>query len=251
MADIHLDADGAVAVITVDNPERKNAMTPAMGARMLEVCDEVDRRPELGAAVLRGAGGGFCSGADTTLWTEEMQVAGAESWDSLSAVYDAFRRVGQLQVPVVAAVRGAAVGAGANLMLAADLRIVGEDARLIAGFLRIGLHPGGGFFTIANRSAGREATAAFGLFGEQLSGRDAARIGLTWEALPDEQVEPRALELAARAGHDPLLARRAVATFRKELGPPGVSWENALEIERGVQMWSLHRRFVEGVEPAG
>ena len=67
-------------------------------------------------------------------------------YTSLGGIYRAFTRVGQMQVPTIAAVRGAAVGAGINLMLATDLRIVADDARLISGFLRIGLHPGGGHF---------------------------------------------------------------------------------------------------------
>src|SRR5919107_1147213 len=68
----------------------------------------------------------------------------------------------------LAAVCGAAVGAGINLMLATDLRVVAQNARILAGFLRIGLHPGGGFFTIAGRTGGREATAAIGLFSEEI-----------------------------------------------------------------------------------
>lgn len=85
-----------------------------------------------------------------------------------STVYGSFARVGELEVPTVAAVRGAAVGAGTNLFMAADLRIVADDARLLAGFLRIGIHPGGGFFTLAGRLAGREAAAALGLFSQAI-----------------------------------------------------------------------------------
>jgi enoyl-CoA hydratase len=142
----------------------------------------------------------------------------------------------------VAAVRGAAVGAGINLMLAADLRVVATDARILAGFLRIGLHPGGGFFTIAGRTAGREATAALGLFSEEIDGTRAAEIGLAWRAVDDEQVEQVAHDLAAAPAKDPLLAREAVRSFRTELGPPAIGWEAAVEFERATQMWSQRRR---------
>ncbi len=135
-----------------------------------------------------------------------------------------------------------------NLFLAADLRIVAAETRLLAGFLRIGIHPGGGFFTLAGRLAGREATAAMGLFSQEVSGVDAVRLGLAWEAVPDDQVEARAAELAAVAARDPLLARRALASFRAELGPPAVSWPAALEMERGVQMWSQRRRQLRAEE---
>ena len=142
----------------------------------------------------------------------------------------------------MAAIRGGAVGAGVNLAFATDLRVIADDARLLAGFLRIGLHPGGGFFVLSGRTAGREATAALGLFGEELSGRRAADLGIAWEALPDADVEGRARELAARAGADPDLARRAARSFRNELGPPMAPWPIALDAERAAQMWSLRRR---------
>jgi enoyl-CoA hydratase len=141
-------------------------------------------------------------------------------------------------VPSIAAVRGAAVGAGINLMLATDLRIVAEDARLISGFLRIGLHPGGGHFGLLAGRAGAEA----GIFGEEISGLRAVQLGLAWEALPSEQVEERAAELARRAASDPQLARKATASLRTELGPPRLPWAAALEVERGAQLWSLRRR---------
>lgn len=243
MPDVTLAVEDGVALVTIDNPEARNGLTPELAARLVAICEEIDGRAEVGAAVVRGAGGTFCSGADTRRWSAEIDWAGDEGYELLSAVYRGFRRVGTLAVPTIAAVRGAAVGAGMNLMLACDARVLAQDAKLIAGFLRIGLHPGGGFFTLLNRVAGREATAALGLFGEQLTGAEAAARGLAWEAVPDDAVDARAQELAARAARDPLLARRALASFRAEVGPPAVPWEAALEMERGVQVWSMQRRF--------
>jgi enoyl-CoA hydratase len=243
MPDVSLDVDAGVAVITIDHAEARNALTPELAARLASVCDEVDARADIGAAVVRGAAGTFCSGADTRRWSADIDWAGDEGQDLLSAIYRAFVRVGALEVPTVAAVRGAAVGAGLNLMLACDARVVAEDAQLIAGFLRIGLHPGGGFFSLFARLAGREAAAGLALFGEQLDGRQAVERGVAWQALPDPDVESRAMELATRAARDPTLARRAVGTMRAELGPPPVSWEAAVAMERGVQTWSMRRRF--------
>ena len=243
MPEVTLERDGAVAILTIDNVEVRNGLTPEMGMQTSSLCDEIDADESIGAVVVRGAGGTFCSGADTRKWDPSTPQTSDEGYARSNAVYGAFARVGQLKVATIAAVRGAAVGAGMNLMLATDLRIVSEDARLLSGFLKIGLHPGGGFFTIANRTAGREATAAMGLFSQEISGRKAAEIGLAWEALPDAKVEDRAVELAQIAGRDPMLTRRAVKSFRTETGPPQVTWEAALEIERGVQMWSQHRRL--------
>ncbi|MCF6508912.1 enoyl-CoA hydratase/isomerase family protein [Blastococcus sp. MG754426] len=242
MGQVHLEKQGGVAVLTLDNVEVKNGLTPEMGMQLSELCDEVDRDPAIGAAVVRGKDGMFCSGADRRRWTAGSDQAEDKTYKELGAVYQAFRRVGLLQVPTIAAVRGAAVGAGMNLALSTDLRIVSERARLLAGFLRIGLHPGGGYFTISSRTAGREATAAMGLFSEEIDGLRAAEIGLAWKAVPDEEVEDLAMELAGRAAKDPELAREAARSFRTESGPPGIGWEAALHFERATQMWSQRRR---------
>ncbi|ROO24991.1 enoyl-CoA hydratase [Salinisphaera orenii MK-B5] len=242
MGDIHWAREAGVAIITVDSPEVKNGLTPEMGRRLAAVCDEIDADETIGAAVVRGAEGTFCSGADRRRWNPGADQAEDSTYREFSAIYNAFRRVGSLAVPTIAAVRGAAVGAGINLMLATDLRVVATDARILAGFLRIGIHPGGGFFTIAGRTAGREATSAMGLFSEELDGAAAERTGMAWKALPDAEVEDFALELARRPAADPSLAREAVRSFRTELGASGMDWDAAVHFERATQMWSQRRR---------
>lgn len=243
-SEVKVEVDGQVAVLSLWAPGRRNALTQAMAIALAEACEEIDGNTDVGAVVVRGEGGYFCAGAHR----ETLAAAGADptkepNFTILGQVYRSFARVGQLSVPVVAALRGGAVGAGVNLALACDLRIVADEARIIPGFMRIGLHPGGGFFVLAGRSsAGRETTAAMGLFGEELDGRRAAEVGLAWQSLPDGEVEARALELARRAGADPDLSRKATASFRNELGPPMATWPLALEAERSAQMWSLRRK---------
>lgn len=243
MGSVHLQKEGAVAVLIVDSPEVKNGLTPEMGAQLADLCDEIDADLTIGAAIVKGEGGTFCSGADRRRWNPQGDQAEDKLYREAGQVYRAFRRVGRLEVPTVAAVRGAAVGAGLNLMLATDLRIVADDARIMSGFLRIGLHPGGGFFTIAGRSAGREGTAAMGLFSEEIDGVRAREIGLAWETVPDTDVEKRAMELAERASADPALAREATRSFRTELDASGMDWDAALHFERATQMWSQRRRL--------
>ncbi|MGH8999046.1 MAG: enoyl-CoA hydratase/isomerase family protein [Acidimicrobiia bacterium] len=247
MSEIEVSIDGVVATISLVAADRRNALTPAMAADLVAVCDDLDADRNVGAVVLRGEGDYFCAGAHR----DALAGAGADplgepGHSRIGGIYQSFVRVGALEAPVVAAVRGGAVGAGVNLALAADLRVVATDARLIGGFSRIGLHPGGGFFVLAGRAAGREAAAAMGLFGEEVSGARAAEIGLAWAALPDAEVEPKAQELARRAGADPELARRSTRSFRNELGPPMVPWPVALDAERAAQMWSLRRRSSGG-----
>ncbi len=244
MSEVAVERHGdGVALLTLDAPERRNALTVAMADELVAACAELDGDASVGAVVVRGAGGFFCAGGDrATLAEAGRDPAAPETYAAIGAVYRSFARVGELEAPTIAAVRGGAVGAGLNLMLATDLRIVGREARVISGFLPIGLHPGGGHGALLGRSGAREAAAALALFGERIDGARAAELGLAWAAVDDEDVEGTALELAARAAADPQLARRAAASLRTVLGPPALPWGAALELERASQMWSMRRK---------
>jgi len=240
--EVLLDYDGAVAVVTLNAPDRRNALTPGMAHELMAAFDEVDARSDVGALVVRAVGKSFCAGGDIkTLTDAGRDPAEASNYEGMSAIYDSFYRLGQVRVPTIAAVRGSAVGAGMNMLLAADLRIIAHDARLMCGFLKRGLHPGGGHFVILSRLIGLEAAAAMALFGEEINGARAAELGLAWQAVEDAQVEDRALELATRVAADPELARAAVGNFRKEVVNGAVPWDVAMQYERPAQMWSMRR----------
>jgi enoyl-CoA hydratase len=213
-----------------------------MATELIETFDEVDARPEVGALVVRAAGRSFCAGGDVATLTEAgKDPAAPEAYDGMGAIYNSFYRLGQVRVPTVAAVRGSAVGAGMNMLLAADLRIVARDARLLCGFLKRGMHPGGGHFVLLSRLIGREAASAMALFGEEIDGARAVQLGLAWESVDDAAVEDRAIELATRVAADPELARAAVGNFRKEAVDGAVGWDVAMQYERPAQMWSMRR----------
>ncbi|HEV7845578.1 MAG TPA: enoyl-CoA hydratase-related protein [Thermoleophilaceae bacterium] len=239
---IERTGDG-VALLSLNAPERRNALTVEMAEELVAACEELDADAAVGAVVVRGEGGFFCAGGDrATLEAAGRDPADPEIYEGLGAVYRSFARVGELRAPTVAAVRGGAVGAGLNLMLATDVRIVARDARVISGFIPIGLHPGGGHGALLGRTGAREAAAAMALFGERIDGERAAKLGLAWAAVDDADVEPTAIDMAARAGADPELARRTTASLRTVLGPPAIPWPAALELERASQMWSMRRK---------
>jgi enoyl-CoA hydratase len=238
--------DGGVAVLSLNAPQRRNALTVEMAGQLVAACEELDGDAAVGAVVVRGEGGFFCAGGDRgTLQAAGQDPADPEVYAGLGAVYRSFARVGELEAPTVAAVRGGAVGAGLNLMLATDVRIVAREAKIISGFIPIGLHPGGGHGALLGRTGAREAAAAMALFGERIDGERAAELGLAWAAVDDAEVEPAAFELAARAGADPELARRTAASLRTVLGPPPLPWPAALELERASQMWSMRRKALK------
>ncbi len=240
--EVLLEVDGGVAVVTLNAPDRRNALTPGMADELIATFDEVDGRSDVGALVIRAVGKSFCAGGDIkTLTDAGKDPAAPEAYEGMGKIYDSFYRLGQVRVPTVAAVRGSAVGAGMNMLLAADLRIMARDARLICGFLKRGLHPGGGHFVILSRLIGREAAAAMALFGEEINGDRARELGLAWELVDDAVVEDRALELAARVAADPGLARAAIGNFRKEVVNGAMNWDAAMQYERPAQMWSMRR----------
>ncbi len=242
MSEIGYDLEDGVAVVTLQAPQRRNALTVAMAEELVATLDRADADESVGAVVIAG-GASFCAGADLGV----LGAAGADpaedgNFRAIETIYRAFQRVGSLAVPAICAVRGAAVGAGMNLMLAADLRVVASDARLISGFQRIGAHPGGGHLHLLHRVAGRETAAAMGLFGQRLDGAEAVRTGMAWAAVDDAEVEPLARRLAAVPAADPALSRRTTASFRRETSGAGMPWDVAVEVERSAQMWSFRRR---------
>ena len=244
--EIRLDRDGGVATITLDAPERRNALTLDMARGLVEACEEIDSDPSIGAVVVTG-GGFFCAGGDRqTLAEAGRDPATPDAWDGIGLVYRSFARVGELEPPTVAAIRGGAVGAGVNLAFATDLRVVATDAKIVSGFLQIGLHPGGGHGVLLGRTGQREAAAAMAMFGQGIDGARAAALGLAWKALDDAEVEPAARELAAAPAADPELARRVARSLRAELGPPALPWPAALDMERASQMWSMRRKDLNG-----
>ena len=244
--DITLDRSDGVATITLAAPGRRNALTLDMARELVEACEQIDADPSVGAVVVTG-GEFFCAGGDRqTLADAGRDPATPDAWEGIGLVYRSFARVGELEPPTVAAIRGGAVGAGVNLAFATDVRIVSHEAKIVSGFLPIGLHPGGGHGALLGRTGQREAAAAMALFGEGIDGARAAELGLAWQAVDDNEVEGVAAALAARAAKDPELARRTARSMRAEWGPPALPWTAALELERASQMWSMRRKDLAG-----
>lgn len=243
MSEIRVERDGGVAVVTLAAPDRRNALTVDMARELTVACADLDADLSVGAVVIAAEGKTFCAGADRdTLAAAGADPAAEANFAGLSAIYRAFTRVGELEAPTIAAVAGHAVGAGLNLALATDLRVVARDVVLTSGFIPIGLHPGGGHTALLGRTGAREAAAALALFGERIDGTRAVELGLAWRAVDADAVLDTALALARVPAADPELARRTARSLRLTNGPPALSWPAALEAERAAQMWSMSRK---------
>ncbi len=234
MSLVSLDITDGVAVITLDDAERRNAVSLAMNAELEAALDEVEHG-DVGAVIVTGAPPAFCAGADLG----EL-AAGADdpTGQALKGIYSGFLRVAHTPVPTIAAVNGAAVGAGMNMALACDVILAGRSARFDTRFLNIGIHPGGGHTWRLRNHTNQHVTAAMVLFGEILSGEQAAEHGLAWRCLDDDALLDTAREMAGRSARAPReLVRRTKATINT-LDRVGDS-EDAVEHEVHPQLWSM------------
>ncbi len=185
-----------VATLTLNNPAERNTLTAPMVGEIIEAMDRIESDPSVGAIVVTGAPPAFCAGANLGNLAESTK-------DSLLVIYEGFLRVARSPLPTVAAVNGAAVGAGMNLALGCDLRLAARRAKFDSRFLQIGIHPGGGHTWMLRRIAGPQTAFASVVFGEVIDGAEAERLGLVHRCYDDDQLLTAAQELAARAAAAP------------------------------------------------
>ncbi|MCO1659378.1 enoyl-CoA hydratase [Pseudonocardia humida] len=227
--DVRTEITDRVAVLTVSNPERRNAMNLELSGKLVAALERCVADDGVGAIVVTGEEPAFCAGGDLG------ELADADP-AVLRRVYSGFLAVAECPLPTIAAVNGAAVGAGLNLALACDLRLAGPRARFDARFLPLGLHPGGGYTWMAQRVLGYQGAAALTLFGDVVDAEEALRIGLVHRV--SEDVLGAAVELAGRAAGLPRdLAVTTKATMRLTAGM--ASQEQAVEVEVRAQAASV------------
>ncbi len=238
MEHVRTEQHDAVALVTLVDVERRNAMTATMVDEIVTTFDALEADDQTHAVVITGEAPAFCSGADVSslgaLARAETQRERAE----VTNIYEGFLRVLRSSLPTVAAVNGPAVGAGFNLALACDVRIAGESARFDTRFLKIGIHPGGGHTWMLERAVGPQAAAAMVLFGSPIGGARAAEIGLAWSCHPDDELVAAAITFASGAGRVPIpLLARAKDSLRQVPWQPDFEAAIATEVEH--QAWSL------------
>ncbi len=235
MSAVLCDVSDGVAVITLNDPDRRNAVSLAINAELSAIMDDLEDRADIGAVVVTGTPPAFCAGADLG---ELGAAAEDQTGATLGRIYEGFLRIAHTPIPTLAAVNGAAVGAGMNMALACDVILAGESARFDTRFLGIGIHPGGGHTWRLANHADRHTVAAMVLFGEILDGAGAERHGLAWRCVPDADLLDTARSMAARAARAPqTLVRRTKATIAN-LDRVRDS-EGAVEHEVHAQVWSM------------
>ncbi|MEV3906057.1 enoyl-CoA hydratase [Mycobacterium sp. NPDC050551] len=229
-----VDVADHIALITVNDPDRRNAVTFEMSAGLRRAVDAAEADDDVHAVIVTGAGKAFCAGADLTALGEATE-------DGLRRIYDGFLAVADCTLPTIAAVNGAAVGAGLNLALAADVRIAGPAALFDPRFQKLGIHPGGGATWMLNRAVGPQAARAALLFGMRFDAESAVRHGLALEVADDPVAAARALAAGpASAPRDVVIATKA--SMRATANPGAIDSDQhrlAVDVEIGPQATSI------------
>jgi enoyl-CoA hydratase len=229
-----LSVDEHVALITVNDPDRRNAVTAESSAALRAAVESAESNSDVHAVIVTGAGKAFCAGANLT-------ALGAATEDGLRVIYDGFLAVAQCTLPTIAAVNGPAVGAGLNLALAADVRIAGRSALFDPRFQKLGIHPGGGATWMLQRAVGPQVARSALLFGMRFDAEAAVRYGLALEVADDPVAAARALAAdPAGAPRDVVIATKA--SMRATANPGTVDLEQhrlAVDVELDPQARSI------------
>lgn len=222
-----------IALVTLDDPPRRNALSLAMAEALEAAFGALEASPDVGAVVVTGNPPAFSAGADL----DDLERADRES---LRRIYAGFLAVARFPLPTIAAVNGPAVGAGLNLALACDVRVAARSARFESRFLDLALHPGGGHTWMLRQLLGPQGAAAVVLCGEPLDGEAAARRGLAWTCVDDAVLLDEAIRIATPAAATSRdMVRKLKATLRSMAAV--ADHGKAVEGELEPQLWSLEQ----------
>jgi enoyl-CoA hydratase/carnithine racemase len=242
---VQVETVGATRIVTIHRPETRNALTRPVLALLTEALSRASNDPAVRCVVLGGAGGHFCSGADL----RQSIVEDPQLLDHVEAYLDEFhalvRAVVRCERPTIAMMDGAAVGFGADLAFACDLRVASVRAYAQEKFVRIGLLPdGGGTFWLPRLLGTARALQAI-LLGERIEAPELERLGVVLKAVAPEDLREATLEVARRLEGGPPLAHAAIKrAVYANLG----DLEDALRRERAEQLRLLRSAdLLEGV----
>ena len=225
-------ADGPIARLTLNRPDRLNSFTVRMHD---EVRDALGRLGDARVVVLTGAGRGFCAGQDLN----DRAVAPGETVDLGETVTQCWnplvRALTSLPQPVIARVNGVAAGAGANIALACDIVVAAKSAKFIQSFSAIGLIPDSGGTWVLPRLVGQARALGLALTGEPLAAEQAEQWGLIWKAVDDEALDAEVDAIAQKLASLPPLGLAAIKDMIR------TSWQYSLDEELERQAGAMRR----------
>lgn len=199
---IELEKEGGVATITLNRPDKLNAMCPDLMIDLSNVIEDIQHDEAVRAVVLTGAGRAFCAGGDV----KDLLSQATDPVEMMDRSMEGAKLVAAMRnipKPMIAAVNGPAVGAGCNLALACDIIIAAENASFSMAFISLGLHPDTGGIYFLTRLVGVARACELVFTGKAIGAQEAERIGLINQVVPAEQLESTVSELAGRLAKGP------------------------------------------------
>jgi enoyl-CoA hydratase/carnithine racemase len=239
--EVSVEARGHVAVLTFSRPPNNHVSVDSMKA-LADALFDVDAETDMRASVLAAGGRVFCAGADLV----NPGGVGSEGMSGINPLYVEAVRLFSAKKPIVAAVQGAAVGAGLGLALVADFRVVAPEARFTANFVKLGFHPGFGITHTLPRIVGQQKAALMCMTGRRVTGEQACEWGLADAIAPLDGLLDAAVGLANEiAENAPLAVQSTRATFRAGLAE---AVKAQTDHELAEQTWLRKTKdFAEGV----
>ena len=240
---IGVEAREAVTVLTLNRPDKMNALDAPTLHALLAALDAAEADERCRAVILTGAGRAFCAGADLGSITPGRDLGAAieQTWNPLA------RRLQSVRLPTICAVNGVAAGAGANFALGCDIVLAARSARFVEAFIKIGLVPDCGGTHHLPRLVGDARARGMAMLAEPIPAERAELWGLIWRAVDDERLMEEAYALAAQLASMPTHA--LVLTRRAFAASAGNSFDRQLDLERDLQREAGRTGdFTEGVQ---
>ncbi|MFO1158851.1 MAG: enoyl-CoA hydratase-related protein [Reyranellaceae bacterium] len=243
---ITLAKDQGLATLTLNAPEKLNAVSRKMIAEIKDCWETLAADSSVRAVLLTGAGRGFCAGADLADPDREQSV-NADSGSALDKFFNpVIRLMRALPKPIVAAVNGPAAGVGMSFAMAADITVAAKSATFLQAFARIGLLPDGGSTWFLPRLVGDQRARALAMLAPQITAAQAKEWGLIWDVVEDAELMKTATDIARRLADGPTLS---LARIKDAMGrASGNDLAQQLDVERDFQRELGHSEdFKEGV----
>ena len=235
-----VETEGHLLTVTLNRPEARNALSPEMLVGMYDAWRRLDDDDELRAAILTGAGGHFCAGADLKSMHQEQTPPDLKKrFEEVPELHwQALLRQNRPMKPIIAAVEGYAVAGGTEILQATEIRVASESARFGVQEVRWGLFPVGGSTVRLRRQIPFTRAAELLLTGQQISAQEALEIGLIGHVVPDGQALEKARNIAELIANNGPLAVRAILRSLRET--EGMSETDALqrELELGLPVFA-------------
>jgi len=225
-----------IALLTLNNPEKRNMLTFEVCEMIVDYVAQAEQHPDVKALIVTGNGPTFCAGGQLTDITADQLI--------LENIYSGFLSIAQCELPTIAAVNGPAVGAGFNMAVGCDVRIVTEKSRFEPRFFGLGLHPGGGNSWMLRQLVNWNTAAGMLLFSQSITGQEAVDKGFAWKCVKQDELVKAAFDFTANIRDLPKeLLLRTKQTLRQAGGTN--EHNDIINLETAQQVWSINQPYAQ------